>query len=486
MKLLRTSFSHLIREKIIQGQSKLWPEPVNIPIEALMANVSGHTGTFEYQADNHTETNLPTGSYYNQGAMGYGEPPVGPGTKPYHSFISNKTINLNAIDASIYTGNPSVTPSISIENVSFKGFGVTYAIGQARQYRFLDLDSQLECKAGNGKHIIFSISGLKGSVSDYEAAGWSSDVDNMLNFVYTTTGDKSYTIHIERGDGTLVSTPQSYSHFVDSYTRMMPMSVVLNEDGTGTIRVDNSTTTFSINTMTDKDALNYSMPVGGTLGLKISGLTPHVDVSGFGMQAPICRLTNIAVNDNDDSDGCGNIGLPPFIHGVTCSPIRAGETPESAEWEFPNLVHSPTGEWTAFSENNPTVTYGLSAVMDNQTFDTRGVATGALSADLEIYLTRDSIVNKISGANVTNTIEAINIKAYNAATFNGSDLAVKIHDSTDTWDTNWVVFPGLYDDPEIDSHVTFFSKLSAGQTCHDFEFSDFDQDMILKLRAQSK
>ena len=123
--------------------------------------------------------------------------------------------------------------------------------------------------------------------------------------------------------------------------------------------------------------------------------------------------------------------------------------------------------------------------MDNQTFDTRGVATDSLSADLEIYLTQDSIANKIAGANVTNTIEAINIKAYNAATFNQSQLAVKIHDTTDNWDTNWTEFPGLYDDPEVDSHVTFFSKLSGGETCHDFEFSDFSQDMVIKLRAQN-
>lgn len=485
MKLLRTSFSHLVREKIIQGQSRFWPEPADVPIERLINNVSAHTGKFEYQADNHTETGLPTGNYYNQGSMGYGDPPIGPGTKPYTTFISNKTSNLNALEVGIMTGDPDVTPSVSIENISYKGFGATFAIGQPLQYRFIDTDSQLDCAAGVGKHVLVSISGLKGAVGDYESAGWNGETDNTLNFIYETTGDTEYSIYVERADGTLVSTPQTYNHFVNSYGRMMPISIFLDETGSGSLRVDNSTTTFNIGTMTDKDALNYQMPNSGTLGLKLSGLTPHVDVVGFGMEAPISRLTNVAVNDNDDTDGCGDVGLPPFIHGITCSPIRGGETPDSAEWEFPALVHSSTDKWTAFSENNPTVSYGLSAIMDNQTFDTRGVATDSLSADLDIYLTQQSIIDRIAGANVTNTIEAINIKAYNAATFNQSELAVKIHDTSDTWDTNWTVFPGLYDDPEVDSHVTFFSKLSGGETCHDFEFSDFEQDMVIKLRAQN-
>lgn len=485
MKLLRTSFSHLVREKIIQGQSQLWPEPADVPIENLISNVSAHTGKFEYQSDNHTETGLQTGNYYNQGAMGYGDPPIGPGTKPYMSFLSNKTKNLNALEVGIMTGDPSVTPSISIENVSYKGFGATFAVGQPQQYRYIELDNQLDCQAGFGKHVLFSISGLKGSVGDYTSAGWGGESDNVLNFVYETTGEVEYKVYVERADGTLISTPQTYSHFVNSYGRLMPISIFLDETGNGTFRVDNSTTTFSINTMTDKDALNYGMPTAGSLGLKISGLTPHVDIAEFGMTATISRLTNVAVNDNDDTDGCGDVGLPPFIHGITCSPIRGAESPDSAEWEFPSLVHSTTGKWTAFSENNPTVSYGLSAIMDNQTFDTRGVATDSLSADLEIYLTQDSIANKIAGANVTNTIEAINIKAYNAATFNQSQLAVKIHDTTDNWDTDWTEFPGLYDDPEVDSHVTFFSKLSGGETCHDFEFSDFEQDMVIKLRAQN-
>lgn len=485
MKLLRTSFSHLVREKVIQGQSRLWPEPADVPIEQLVQHVSAHTGVFEYQLDNHTETGLSSGNFYNQGAMGYGDPPIGPGTKPYTSFLSNKTPNLTAVDAGVMTGDPDVTPSVSLQDVSFKGFGATYAVGQAQQYRYIEPDNPLNCQAGNGKHVLFSVSGLKGDVGDYTAVGWSGDEANILNFVYETTGETSYNVYVERGDGTLVSTPQSYRHFVNSYGRMMPVSIFLNEDGTGTFRVDNSTTTFNITTMQDKDVLNYSMPIGGTLGIKISGLTPHVDIASFGMTAAISRLTNVAVNDNDDSDNCGDVGLPPFIHGVTCSPIRGAEQPESTDWQFPSLVHSSTDDWTAFSENNPVVPYGLSAVMDNQTFDTRGVATGTLSADLDIYLTQASIADRIGGANVTNSIEAINIKAYNAATFNNSELAVKIHDTLGDWDTDWTVFPGLNDDPSLDSHVTFFSKLSGGFDCNSFEFSDFKQDMVIKLRAQN-
>jgi hypothetical protein len=459
MKLLRTSFSHLVREKVISGLNQLWPEPADVPVENLINHVSAHTGNFEYQEDNHTELDLTNGSFFNQGAMGYGEPPAGPGTKPYVSYLSNKVYNTQADDTGIYTGDPSITPSITLKDVHFSGFGATFAIGQAEQYRFTADSGNLDCQCAIGKHILVSIGGLKGAPGDYAAAGFSTNPGERLDLVYETTGELSFSVYVQRGDGTVVTTPQTYNHPVSTYGRLMPIHVTLNESGVGSFRVDSSVTTFDIRTMVDPNELNYKMPTSGWLNVRFNGLDPTPSITAFGMTGAISRLTNLAVNDNDASDGCHTtVGLPPFIHGVPATPIRRAAEYGDAGWEFPLSVVDSTDSWSAFSENNPEVEYGLNAIMDNQTFDLRGVATTACSADLDIQLSKDAIDSRINGAATTNSVEAVNFKLYNAATFNNSEIAMKLHDADDRWRTDWTSFPGIYDDPSIDSHVSFYCK----------------------------
>jgi hypothetical protein len=184
----------------------------------------------------------------------------------------------------------------------------------------------------------------------------------------------------------------------------------------------------------------------------------------------------------------GDTGLPPFITGVSVSPIRRHETHTEPEWEFPKLVFDQDEKWTSFSENNPTVPYGLNAVMDSQTFDTRGVATSALSADLEIYIEQSAVLDRLASAIASSDIEAINIKANNAAVFNNSELAVQLTDPLGVdWETCWTPFPGLDDDPEKDSHVTFFYRPSGtcDQPLTGMDVSDFAADFLIKLRAQN-
>lgn len=483
MKKIRTSFNQFVREKVLHGVSGTWPEAKNVPINVLMSDVvSAYTGLVEYQDVNHTETGLSAGSFYNQGPMGYGPPPIGPGTSPFSCFLSNKVLNAQATDNGVMTGDPNITPAITVKDLHYSGAGCTFAIGQATQYRYdtepaakVDMKTQL-----NQPHDLVILHGLRSSA---DAQGITGAPENDIKFMYNQTGELTFQLYILRGSNEMIGTPQSFNHYVDSYGRMMPVHFVLNADGTGEFRVDNAKITFDITSteFTGGSGINawwYTPPTSGTIGLTISGLTPYSTGAVFGMTAPISRLTNVAVNDNDGSD----TGLPPFIHGVPCTPIRRGVDPTDATWEFPKLVNDAFDNWTPFSENNPTVTYGLSAVMDSQTFDTRGVATGTLSADLDIYMSKQSIVDRLNGSSVTDDVEAINIKAYNAATFNDNDLAIKIHDSTANWDTSWTVFDGLYEDPEIDSHVTFFQKADTSQ----FTINDFNNDLIFKIRAQEK
>jgi hypothetical protein len=476
MKKIRTSFNQFVREKVIHGVSGTWPEAQDVPINVLMSDVVHEsTGLVEYQDTDHTETGLSAGSFHNQGPMGYGPPPVGPGTEPFTCFLSNKVLNAQATDHNIMTGSPSITPSLKLKDLDYSGVGCTFSIGQALQYRYdTDPAAKVDMKmAVNESHALVILHGVNNTT---DGLGVTGNSDDDIKFMYKQTSDLSFDLYILKGDNTAIGSPQSFNHYIDSYGRMLPVHFVLNADGTGEFRVDNAKITFDL---TSGDFSSFNVPATGTIGMTISGLTPYSTGSVFGMTSCISRLTNVAVNDNS---GSADIGLPSFIHGVSCTPIRKAAAPGDSAWEFPKLVNDAFDNWTPFSENSPTVTYGLSAVMDNQTFDTRGVATGTLSADLDIYMTKQSIVDRLLGSSVTDDIEAINIKAYNAATFNNNDLAIKIHDSTSSWDTPWTVFDGLYEDPEIDSHVTFFHK--TGNTA--FSITDFNNDLIFKIRAQEK
>lgn len=468
-KRLRTSFNQFVREKVIQGVDNMYPEAQNMRLDLLVPDVEQYEGFVEYQETNHEITGSSVGNFFIQGPMGYGPPPAGPGTEPFKCFLSNKVLNASASDIGAMTGDPAIQPQIKLGNIHNSGVGCTFAVGMATQYRYttdpaVKVDKNIYDKSTT-QHALVTIHGLGTTTTA------THDPQQDIKFMYNTTSETGFNLSVIKGDGTLLVTPQNFNHVVSAYSRMMPVHLELKADGTGEFRVDNAKILF------DVVGLGYVMPTEGTLAITIAGLDPKfTDGTVFGMRSAISRLTNVAVNDNNTIPCPNDIGLPPFIHGVSCTPIRKAIDPSSSDWEMPASVHDGMNVWTPFSENNPTVSYGLSAIMDNQTFDTRGVATSAINASLDIAIRKQTIDDRIDGAAVTDTIEAINLMAYNAATFDGSDFAVKIDNNTD-----WVVFPGLYDDPTIESHLTFYHK---NYQCLKFLASDFTNDLVFKIRAE--
>ena len=98
MKLLRTSFAHLVREKIIQGESDLLPEPViakDIVPSRMNSNAKDGKifdedhfgGVLCYREDDVIHTDAAGGVFKTQGPIGYGPIPVGPNTKPYYTML---------------------------------------------------------------------------------------------------------------------------------------------------------------------------------------------------------------------------------------------------------------------------------------------------------------------------------------------------------------------------------------------------------------
>ena len=493
MKRLRTSFTHFVREKVLQGLNKTWPEPADVALDQLVSDtISSYSGYVEYQEEHHSEENHSQGNLYNQGPMGYGDPPVGPGTEPYKSFLSNKTYNLKASDVGMFTGKPGLTPSLTLKDINFSSVGITFATGQAKQYRY-GSSSQIDHPIAAGKHSLVEITGL----DDDQGATYDADpsaagaTNNTIKFIYEATDvdAKTYNLYVER-DGNTVSTVANFVHYTDSYGRLFPVHFSLNATGDYEFRVDTQVITGNITTFTGAGGSNLRPATGGVLEVKISGLTPHQSFTNdpFGMTCPISRLTNVAVNDGNNTDGMEDTGLPPFITGVSVSPIRRHEAHTDPAWEFPKLVTDSQDKWTSFSENNPTVPYGLDAVMDSQMFDTRGVATSALSADLDIYIEKSAVMDRLASAIAGEDVEAINIKANNAAVFNNSELAVQIKDTDlGMWETCWTPFPGLDDNPEGDSHVSFFYRPTGtcNETLTGMNVNDFNSDFLIKLRAQN-
>ena len=82
-----------------------------------------HTGTFEYQKQNMT-VSINGKNWTIQGAMGYGNSPVGNGTNPYRSFMSNMIENTTAIGT--YTGSTQQS-HITFGPLHHTGLGVTYS-----------------------------------------------------------------------------------------------------------------------------------------------------------------------------------------------------------------------------------------------------------------------------------------------------------------------------------------------------------------------
>lgn len=468
-KRLRTSFNQFVREKVIQGVDNMYPEAENMPLNLLVPDITSYGGFVEYQETEHYITGSTAGNFYIQGPMGYGPPPTGPGTEPFKCFLSNKILNTSASDLGAMTGDPSVTPHVKLDNIHYSGVACTFSVGLAMQFRYAaDPSVKLDKDMGQDvtEHSLVTLHHFNSTTTPV------ADPLTDIKFMYHTTSDLGFQLSIVAGDGTVLVAAQSFNHMVNAYGRMLPVHMELQSDGSGEFRVDNAKLLFDITT------LGYVMPTQDTVSITVAGLSPAYSTSTvFGMQAPISRLTNVAVNDNNPSPCVDDVGLPSFIHGVSCTPIRKAVDPADSNWEMPASVQDGMDAWTPFAENSPTVSYGLNAIMDNQTYETRGVATDTLSADLDIAITKQTFEDRIDGAAVTDEIEAINLLAYNAATFDGSDFAVQIAGHTD-----WTVFPGLYDDPTIDSHLTFFNK--PGADCPQFMATDFNSDLVFKLRAQ--
>ena len=484
-KRLRTSFNQFVREKVIQGVDNMYPEAEDMKLDNFVPDIEKYDGYVEYQESDHDITGSSVGNFHVQGSMGYGPPPTGPGTEPFKCFLSNRVLNPSASDFGVMTGEPGTIPSITLNNIHYSGVGCTFSVGIATQYRYTsDASVRLDKDifgTSQDEHKLVVLHGLNSTTTPAE------DSTTDLQFIYRTTSETSFELLIKKATGETIGAAQAFNHYLSVYGRMMPVHFELQSDGSGEFRVDNAKIIFDITSSAftggaGPDAWSYVMPTQDTVSITINGLAPHTTTTSFGMRAPISRLTNVAVNDNNPSPCTSDVGIPPFIHGVSCTPIRKAIDTTSTDWEMPASVTDGLGKWTPFSETQPSVSYGLSAIMDNQTFDTRGVATNTLSADLDIVIEQQSFEDRIDGAAVTDDIEAINVMAYNAATFDGSDFAVKIANHTD-----WATFQGLTEDPTIDSHLTFFHKAGAadagGELPH-FNSSDFNTDLMFKLRAQ--
>ena len=113
------------------------PEPEERDLSTLFPDlIHENTGVFEYQETDYSLPNeAATVTNINlQGPMGYGIPPIGTGTIPYKSFLSNKVKRVSSPDAP-YTGHSSSdkVPSITFKQLSHLGVGVTYAAGIGKQ-----------------------------------------------------------------------------------------------------------------------------------------------------------------------------------------------------------------------------------------------------------------------------------------------------------------------------------------------------------------
>ena len=190
------------------------------------------------------------------------------------------------------------------------------------------------------------------------------------------------------------------------------------------------------------------------------------------------RLTNVAVNDNDDSDGKGDVGVPPFVVGIPCTPVRS----TSVDWDLPLQVVDPQSGWIPFSDTSPTVEYGLSAVADSQLFETRGVAASAENSPLHVYTAnRNTLDLELSGRGLTGLteVEAINSIVYESTVLeDGNDMTLTVTENGSyTPITTEKTFSGIKDD-FADSHVSHFYDKDGNP----LDLNDFNNGLVLTLK----
>lgn len=479
MKKFRSSFNHLVREKLIAGVNDTTPTPETRNLASLYPDlIADHSGTFEYQIYDRT-VQYAGNTWVTQGSMGYGMPPIGDGTSPYRCYMSNKQDN-NMVPGS-YTGT-NEQPTITFKNLHHSGAGVTFATGVGTQHVILTTGNRHAYPPG-GTHKLVTVYGIRSGGASYEADNSTTDNNGRLEFCYVNQPDngKSFEIFVSVVDGDGTKSGQlkaTGTHFYTSYGRLLPVSMVIESDGSFEFRVDSKTITGIVGDLTNSQDVAVTMPTSGQLQMKISGLLTAPFTSPYsGMGYPISRITNVAVNDNDDSDGKGDVGLPPFVTGVPCTPVR--DTVD--DWELPLQVVDPGGGWIPFSESSPTVEYGLSAVADSQLFDTRGVAASGYDKPLHVYTANTTTLNtdlSALGLDGLSAVESVNTMLYDSAVLSDTkELSFKITETgTYTPITNSKVFPGIQND-FADSTLTFFYT----DTGADMTIDTFNNGMVFSL-----
>lgn len=417
MKKFRSSFNHLIREKLIAGVDDTSPTPETRQLESLYPGlIIAHTGTFEYQQDDMTTT-ISGDTWVTQGSMSYGTATAGDNLRPYRSYMSNKIDN--PLKPGTYTGSVE-TPEIVFGGLHHTGVGVTMATGYAQHY-VIAADTPRHNYAPGTDHRLFSVYGVKAATNHTASATDHTQLSNgVIHFTYTTESDnsKSHTLHVTVTDETGTKSGQLMTnglHFQSCYGRLLPVSLLIDTDGTIEFRVDGTVLSGNLSDLTNSDGTVVQSPIAGELHVATRALSPVPYTAPYsGMGAPITRLTNLAINDNDDSDQTGDVGLPPFVTGVPCTPLRSSST----DWELPLQVTDPLSGWTPYADSGTTVEYGLSAVADSQLFETRGVAANAPDKPLHVYTTNTQTLSQqlsSRGLPELSAVETVNTMLYDAA-----------------------------------------------------------------------
>lgn len=485
MKIFRSSFNHLIREKVIAGYNDTMPPPEARELASFFTKISDHKGTFEY--DNQDRVATIAGKTFNsQGPMGYGDPPIGTGSTPYYSFLSNKVIPSDSSDlfnnGIVYTGNASIVPEIVFKDMSYKGIHATFALGLASHYATSG-STVYHAYAPEKEHVIAAIYGIK----DTEADGEDKLSNGCLQFCYKNSkdGGKGYEIYINyklSGSNSVdEQLKETGTHFYLPYGRLTPVTVSLNSlTGDIIFKLDNKEIITNMSQLVDSTGDPLVAPTSGTLGLKVRGLSCTGYALAFaGLDGPISRLTNLAVNDGDNSDTLGDHSVPPFIVGIPCTGVRAG-----ANNDHLPLQVSGTG-WMPFSDSSDDFGYDhdLQAIADVQMLETRGVAASAIDEDLEIYTTNTDILSSelsTRGLPSLSGVEAINTIIFGATVMDSAnDLKLKIiNNSPGTLTTNQQAFADIKTDFN-DSHLTFFQKSDNS----DLVLDDFINGMVFVLEV---
>lgn len=420
MKILRTSFSQLIREKIIKGQSELLPDPV------IFNGIGTHPdidigfdggdfiwGNLVYREEDVIYTDASDNTWLTQGPTGYGPVPTGPGTKPYYTVVTNAKRNETVNQPGIYTGR-EVTRGVDVmysQNIPGEfGYGYTYSVGQLEQSYTPSSDptAKVDMKLNQPhRHVLFTIGdrlygGLR-STAQIQAAGGNPndpydikmpsdntntiawDADNCLHLCYEDLGNNTCRLMVVRG--TSIYDNLNYANLEnmpfavapmdpvaipphDSYGRFMPVHVFMRPDGYVEFRVDTAKFTFNINDCVAKDNSKFVMQPGTTVhggGCKLFqyGLQTAAYDGGtqHGMERPLVVLANMAINNSDNSNNLGNTGIPPFIAGIPMTPIRRSPGHMDNDNERPKDVidnyKNANGEdaWIAYTLNGEQVGY---------------------------------------------------------------------------------------------------------------------------------